>query len=260
MPWDSGIWDTGSWDALPPVATFHPKPTRRKSMPKASYIKSADEEFSTQLLTFKNNIGAYTATLGVTAPQVAAQAADATYFEFLVACQQIARNFGQQCTAWKDLIRDGGEPPSTGMPVVPPFPTPPPVVAPGLEARFRGLAQQLKKHPAYNAAIGEALGIEGAAQDAPDLSELRPEISARVVGSRVEIEWGWQGQRAFLDLCELQVDRGSGWGILAFDSTPGYVDTQPFPASPTRWRYRAIYRKGDQQVGQWSQEASVVVG
>ena len=63
-------------------------------------------------------------------------------------------------------------------------------------------------------------------------------------------------------MCELQVDRadGKGFVILAFDTTPGYTDTTPFPATATLWKYRAIYRIEDAQTGQWSQEVSVMVG
>lgn len=70
------------------------------------------------------------------------------------------------------------------------------------------------------------------------------------------------GFSAFLDICELQVDRGDGKGFvaLAFDTTPGYVDTQPFPTSPVKWTYQAIYRVGDSRVGQWSKPVSVTVG
>jgi hypothetical protein len=68
---------------------------------------------------------------------------------------------------------------------------------------------------------------------------------------------------AFLDICELQVNRtgaGTAFGPLAFDTTPGYTDTEPFPATPTKWTYRAIYRVGDQRVGQWSKSVSITVG
>jgi len=36
--------------------------------------------------------------------------------------------------------------------------------------------------------------------------------------------------------------------------------TEPILATPTKWQYRAIYRIGDQRVGQWSAAASVIVG
>jgi hypothetical protein len=44
------------------------------------------------------------------------------------------------------------------------------------------------------------------------------------------------------------------------DTTPGYTDSQPFPAAPVKWTYRAIYRLGDNRVGQWSKPVSVTVG
>jgi len=39
----------------------------------------------------------------------------------------------------------------------------------------------------------------------------------------------------------------------------GYVDTYPFPATPTKWTYWMIFRVGDQRVGQWSSEVSLTV-
>lgn len=42
-------------------------------------------------------------------------------------------------------------------------------------------------------------------------------------------------------------------------SSPGYTDTQAFPAAPAIWTYRAIYRVGDNQTGQWSLPVSVTV-
>lgn len=39
-----------------------------------------------------------------------------------------------------------------------------------------------------------------------------------------------------------------------------YSDTTPHPATPTKWKYKAIYRVDDAQVGLWSAEVSVVVG
>lgn len=68
------------------------------------------------------------------------------------------------------------------------------------------------------------------------------------------------GNSAFLDMCQIQVDRGSGWTLLAFDTTPNYTDTAAHPTSPTKWKYRAIYYADDTQVGVWSAEVSVIVG
>ncbi|MEY2512498.1 MAG: hypothetical protein QOE26_3261 [Verrucomicrobiota bacterium] len=142
------------------------------------------------------------------------------------------------------------------------FPTAVPAVAPGVEVRFRSLVKQIKGNPAYNQAIGAALGIEGAQQTGPDLTTIQPKITAAVSGTHVDVGWGWGGNGAFLDICEMQVDRddSKGFVLLAFDSTPNYTDTAPFPTPPAKWTYRAIYRVGDQRVGQWSNPVSVTVG
>jgi hypothetical protein len=231
-------------------------------MAKTNYIAANDNAFAAQLNLFKNKIGDYAATVGVTAAQKTTQAADADYFNYLLQCQEMMQTGAQQWTAWKDLTRDGGTLPPTGAPVLPTLPAAVPSVAPGVEARFRALAKAIKAHANYNQSIGEALGIEGAQQVAPDLTVLKPEIQVLISGNRVEVDWGWQGNSAFLDLCELQVDRGDGKGfaLLAYDTTPGYVDTAPFPATPTKWTYKAIYRVGDAQTGQWSNPVSLIVG
>ena len=231
-------------------------------MPKSDYIQPTDPAFAAQLLTFKTTIGGYATTLNVTPAQVTAQAADADYYNYVLACRDLMQNGAQQWNGWKDLMREGGPVPPAGAPVVgPAFPPVVPAVAPGIEPRFRALAQQIKASANYNPTIGDALGIEGTEQTGPDLTTIKPNISAVISGTSVHIPWNWGGFSAELDICELQVDRnGQGFGLLAFDTTPGYTDTTPFPAAPTKWTYRAIYRVGDNRVGQWSNPVSVTVG
>jgi hypothetical protein len=235
-------------------------PESLKPMPKSSSINPGDDAFGIQLQNFKNAIGGYATTLGLSAATVTAQGDDADYFSGTLQCQQTMVAGSRQWTAWKDLMRYGGDTPPSGAPVAPALSIPPGSSAPGIESRFRALVKQIKAHPAYNSAIGQALGIEGAEQTAPDLTTIQPDISAAINGSNVEVNWGWGGYSSFLDQLELEVDRGQGFVLLAIDTTPGYTDTQPLPAAPTKWTYRAIYRVGDSRVGQWSKPISVTVG
>jgi len=230
-------------------------------MPKSDFIPQNDDAFAAQLQTFKTAIPTYAATLGLTSAQTTEQAADADYFGYVLACHSIMRNGSQQWTGWKQITRDGGDVPSSGEGELPVFPTKATAVAPGVEPRFRELVRQIKSQPNYNPSIGEALGIEGAEQTGPDMTTVEPDIGAKISGGAVAIKWGWGGHREFLSMCELQVDRGNGtFVLLAIDTTPNYTDTEPFPATPTKWTYRAIYRVGDHRVGQWSKPVSVTVG
>jgi hypothetical protein len=235
-----------------------PKPHRTNKMPKSDFIDQNDEAFVAQLITFKNAIGAYSTLLGLSAAQVTAQAADADYMEFVLECLDLMRNGAKQWTGWKDLVRDGGTPPATGMPQLPTFPTSVTATGLGIEARHRALVKAIKGHANYNESIGQALGIEGAIQTGPDLATIQPILKVEGSGGMVNIRWGWQGNSAFLDLIELQVDRGTGFVLLAMDTTPNYTDTF-VPTAAAKWTYRGIYRVGDNRVCQWSNEVSINV-
>ena len=196
-------------------------------MPKSDFVSKSSADFSNQLNQCKAGLVTYGATLGLSPAQIQQQSDDADYYDYLQASQQMTLSASQEWTAWKKLMRDGGanstaQPQSINLPAVPPT-----VPAPGIEVRFRALVKFIKASPSYNVAIGEALGIEGSQQTGPDLSTVQPVITAALSGNQVNIGWGWQGNSAFLDMCELQVDRGSGWTALAHDTTT------PRPTTPT---------------------------
>jgi len=258
----SYVLEPGDPGYVPPTpVSTEPTPKRKRSaMPKGDYISQNDAAFAAQMQTFKTNIGAYATALGVSTAQVTAQAADADNFGYVLACQQTMQNAAQEWTAWKKLVRGGGTAPIAGAPVAPVLPASVPAVGVGIEVRFRALVKQIKANANYNVAIGEALGIEGAVHTGPDLTTLQPLLKVELRGGQVFVDWGWQGQAQFLGSCEMQVDRGQGFALLAQDTTPGYTDTQPLPAAPTKWTYRAIYRVGDDRVGQWSAPVSLTVG
>lgn len=97
--------------------------------------------------------------------------------------------------------------------------------------------------------------VLGTEDTMPDLATLQPVIDATAQVAAVKIGWDWGGHRAFLDMIELQVDRSDTKGFVFLAN-----DTTPFPATLTKWTYRAIYRVGDDQVGIWSAPVSVTVG
>jgi len=228
-------------------------------MSKQDYIPNDDGSLAGRLEQFAANVGGYTTTLGLSSTDVTAQAADAAYLRYVLTQQQRFQQAGQQWTAWKNLLRDGGTGTIAGAPV---FLTPPgtavAAVLPGIVARFRALVRRVKAATNYSVAIGEALGIEGPQSTAPDLATLQPVLAPTVAGDRVHLDW----TKSEADSLELLVDRGDGKGFvfLAVDTVPDYVDTAPIPAAPAVWKYKAIYRVGDERVGQWSPVVSVPLG
>ena len=211
MPWDEDTYDASFWDTPPGQSPSLPK-KRTKAMPKSDYINPNDTAFSAQLQTFKNNIGGYATLLSATPAQVAAQAADAAYLAYVIACNDAVQNSAQQWTGWKNLVRGGGTVPAAGAPLAAVFPVTVAAVGLGVEVRFRALCQQIKMNPNYNVPMGEALGIEGPVHSPTPAATLQPAIEVHISGNHVLVKWGWQGNRAFIDMCEIEVDRGDEIG------------------------------------------------
>jgi hypothetical protein len=138
----------------------------------------------------------------------------------------------------------------------------PAAVPAGITPRFRLLVKRLRGMSKFTDAMAKALDVQGVEQVGPDLTIIQPDIDVAISGTHVEVGWGWGGYVNYLDMCLLQVDRGDGKGFvdLCYDTTPGYNDTQPFPATPTKWTYRAIYRVDDTNVGLWSKPVTITVG
>jgi hypothetical protein len=229
---------------------------------KSDYVKTNKAAFGLQLNTFRDNIGPYATLLGLTAPEIASQAADADNYNYVIASLMTIDQCSQQWSMWERLIRQGGTAPSSGAPVLPTLGAAPAAVDLGIEERFRTLVRRIKAHPNYNASIGDALGIEGPEQTPVDLSTVQPRLKLKISGGVVVIGWGWGGQSEQLDMIRLEVDRGTGAGfvLLANDTTPGYFDTESFPATAAKWTYRGMYYVGDGAVGQWSDPVSINVG
>lgn len=185
----------------------------------------------------------------------------AAYYAALIALQQKVADFKQALTRFKNAMQDGV---SAGQasPVFPQQPVADLPAAPNYDifGRINALVSRIKGHYAYNTIDGANLGVIGSAITEPilDLHLQKPLLQLRLTHTGApEILWQNQGMTAIT----IEVDRGTagGWHFLAVDTIPNYTDTAPRPVGGAVWRYRAIYRLGDDTVGQWSDEISIAV-
>jgi hypothetical protein len=216
------------------------------------------------LTNFSIKLPPLTTTLGLTTGQSVGATLDCNWLIYILQAWLPAER------AWALACTDAVTEAQTGngsAPMVLPVFTPPALptgvvpVNPGALNRIFALVQLIKDSGLCSEPNAMNLGIVGTAMTGPDLTTVQPAISVYIMGNVVIVKWGWGGNSAFLDSCEIQVDRGDGKGfvLLTIDTTPGYTDTQPFPAAPVKWTYKAAYRVNDQMVGLWSQPASVTV-
>jgi len=209
---------------------------------------------------FRTKLPGYATPLGLAAGVVTAAVADSEWLMYVLSeWLPAVRTFAEAGTEAATEAQTGDGMALMSLPTFTP-PAGGTAVNTGALQRIFGLVQTIKDSTGYTEAIGQDLGLVGAEKGAPDFTTFGPVLKITRAPAGVTVGWNWQDKRAFLDLIELEVDRGPGWGLLAYDTTPGYNDTAPIPANPTKWKYRGIYRVGDQRVGQWSAEASVNVG
>jgi hypothetical protein len=263
----SYMLEPGDEGYVPPISPSNSKPkTKRKNMKHNIYYPSRQGDQIIWLTNFLNKIGGYTTILGLSAEQVTAAKADANWLLYVLQIWLAAvRTWAMGATSTANDAQTGDGSAAMTLPVfaAPALPDGTSAVAPGALNRIFTLVQQIKDSGKCTDAIAHDLGIVGSEQTAPDLTAVQPVITATIGGaSKVNVGWGWQGNVAFLDACEIWVDRGDGKGrvFLTIDTTPGYTDTQPVPATPQKWSYTAIYRLNDGQTGLWSLPVSVTVG
>jgi len=231
-------------------------------MKRNSYYPSRNGDRVAWHSNFRNKLPGHAAALSLAAGTVTLAQADSDWMIHLLSTWlPAARNFNESCT---NAISEAESGAGGAAQVLPTFTAPAggtPVDPGALDRTFK-LVRDIRNNPACTDTIASDLGLFGAAQGEPDWETFAPVLKITRAPAGVTVGWGWQGKGAFVDQIEIQVDRGTGAGfvLLAVDTTPGYNDTEPIPATPTKWQYRAIYRIGEQRVGQWSAEASVIVG
>ncbi len=242
--------------------TINPPPTKRRHMTRNRYYPAKAADQVVWHGNFRNKLPDHATTLALAAGTVTAALADCDWLIYLLGTWLPAvRTYSESSTSAITEAESGtGSTPQT----LPTFTAPAggTPVNPGALDRIFNLVQTIRINPACTDVIANDLGLFGAEQGAPDWDTFGPVLKVSRAPAGVTVGWGWQGKRPFLDQCEIQVDRGDGQGfvLLTIDTTPGYNDTEPIPATPTKWQYRAIYRVGDQRLGQWSAVATVIVG
>ena len=214
------------------------------------------------LQNFANKIGNYAAKYGLTTTEVADMVAAAIFYAYWNNYANQYAEYQKKLTQYLTELREGVDAGSAASlePTPPSVGTVPAAVEPGIFKRAIALVNSIKSKTNYTTADGNDLGIEGADIAATDLINAKPAIELRLVqGGKPELLW----RKGFFDGIDIWVDRGNGsWAFLATDTYPDYIDTFTLPATgqTALWKYKAIYRYGDDVVGLWSDVVSIEVG
>ncbi|MFC2092274.1 hypothetical protein ACFLSV_00100 [Bacteroidota bacterium] len=228
---------------------------------KAPYLPKDDPGKAKWLKHFASKTPTYAAVLGITPAEQTSIENDSAMYEYIVITVHPAyKSKVQDITAFKNMLRDG--PLGTPTPPVPAaltLPATPTAVEQGIFKRVTKFVQRLKNHPNYTENMGEDLGIIGREMSF-DKSELKPKLKGALDANRPKIIWK---KGSFVDSIDLYVDRqlNNNYEYLTNDSKKDYIDDYPMPSDVASivYRYKGIYRIGDEQVGQFSDPITITV-
>jgi len=195
--------------------------------------------------------------LGISDAKIAAHCADTLALRHVVDLVQKSQDDLHKTVALKNLLRDGGPGDTNWLPSSTSALKAPAAVEAGIMPRFLLLAAEIKLSKNYTPAYGQALWLIGSSYNV-DPDTWQPMLHLKLKSGQPVIGWT-KGEASAL---EIMADRNDGRGFVFFtiSTHPGTVDSNPLPTSMSTWKYKAIYRLHDQQVGQWSEVSNIVAG
>ena len=211
------------------------------------------------LKNFANKLSQYIAKYAISATELADVQQSSITLTYWLNYKNQLDEYNKKLTLYKNELLNGIAPGATPsiLPTLPSTGAAPTGTLPGIMVRVRSIVQRIKKHVAYTVADGKDMGIDNDLVLGFDTVSAKPAIRVRLVqGGHPEIVWNKQN----LDGIELHVDRGTGYEPLAIDYFPNYTDMSALPAGQAAiWKYKGIYLKRDERIGQWSDEVSITV-
>lgn len=230
---------------------------------KKPFMPRTEAEKLSWLKNFANKLGTYATKYNITAAEVTDMVNGAAFYDYWYNYANQNNEYNKKLTQYRAELRDGIPAGATASvaPVPPTFAAAPTSVAPGIFSRASSIAVIIKKRSNYTQADGQDLAIEGTEDNSSTRieQESKPAISVRLIqGGKPEIVWS----KGDYDGIDIYVDRGNNQFVfLATDTFPNYTDNSPLPTTgAAMWRYKAIYKYGDEPIGQYSDIISIAVG
>ncbi len=220
-----------------------------------SYLPYGAQNRRAWLVNFVKKLEPIAPVVGVSAETIEKLKADCAMFSYAVDAKVQFRTKAQEWTEYASQADRG-----TGLNPVPSVLTidaPPLGVEAGVFLRVAKIVSHIKTHPGYTVGQGKDLGIV-APESVPNTDELKPYLGIKVDNGRPVLSWSKKNAQGV----EIHADRGTGsFTPVAVSLDTRYVDNAPLPPEGTGavWKYKAIYRKKDSTIGQWSDAVSVGV-
>jgi hypothetical protein len=223
-----------------------------------SFLPVSDGDRLAWLTNFKNKIGGYATTFGITAAEVTAVTNDHSMYQYLVQGVENVKLFMHALIALRRSLRASSQSPMGTIPAMPSLGTAPAAVQTGIFARVNALVYRIKHHASYTTAIGQDLDIITPVSTF-NPATIKPELTVKLDSGYPVIRY----VKGEADGIKLYVDRRDSNGFVELDTVlkTKYIDGQALPPSTNNvtWDYKAKYIIGGDEIGLESDVVTITV-
>ena len=225
----------------------------------SSYLPTTDVEKNKWLKNFAAKLAVQGPSLGVTASEITTTTNDSILFSFILDKVDVLEKDLSELVAYKNALSKGEISNTTSpFPIISSIGTVPTLVPSGIFKRAGKIITKIKINTAYTNAIGQDLGIETHAESKSALMN-QPILKIIIKGGKPELSYV---KRKYSGI-DIYVDRndGKGYLFLATSVKSKWTDETKLDSTikAAQWTYKAIYKKGDEQVGNFSNPMSVAI-
>ena len=228
-------------------------------MSKSNYLPISDSDRAAWLKNFSGKLPLYGTTFGLAAADIAAVAADSAIYSYTLDQVEWFKKESAKRVAFKNQLADGDIGSAFSAFPVSGIPSAPPAAVPaGIFKRIGRLVQRIKNHLAYSISVGHDLGIE-THETINNKLVPKPILKVTMNAGKPVIKW----KRGNMVAADIFVDRtdGKGFVFLATLTAVTYTDGYKLPEGilAAQWRYKAIYKMGNEQTGEFSDLVCITV-
>jgi hypothetical protein len=224
-----------------------------------TYLPASETERKGWLNNFALKLEEYGLKLGLDNDDIVSIKKDAAYYDYTVTKIDVLDSKILELKKYKEILSDDESSSTLGdFPKAIAFDSIPEAVKPGIFDRVSALVKRIKSSKGYTESLGQDLRII-ITPDSKNDQQSKPVIKIVLVSGKPVISFtkgSYSGADIYVDRAD-----GKGYILLGTSMEPKFTDETKLGDSEKAvlWTYKAIYKKGNMQVGDFSDPISIAV-
>ena len=224
-----------------------------------TYYPASEADLVIWLKNFVSKLAIHGPILGISTDDIKTTTNDINLLIYILDRISLVKKDLAELIAYKNNLLEGDLNIALGaFPIMSVAAATPTITTSGMMIRLRRMVKRIKANTAYSESIGQDLGVITNLLNKFS-AEIKPKLKIKLLAGKAVLKWVKGGYKAV----DIYVDRhdNKGYLLLATSLKATYTDNTALPTgiSAVQWSYKIIYKKGDEQVGEFSDAVTVAI-